>query len=128
MEPRTHDKNAYSINMPLILLSFCSDFRDSRTNKTPLIATIIKSVIKNNCSHSFVAYIDKNFNARDYFTADFQIEIPEITPTEKIQASKIPTKEVLDIDLIRINISSMLLMYILKSIFTLLKQRKRERS
>ena len=47
MEPITHDKNAYSMNMPLNLLSFCSDFRDSRANKTPLIATIIKSVIKN---------------------------------------------------------------------------------
>ena len=70
------------------------------------------------CSHSFVAYIDKNFNVRDYFTADFQIEIPEITPTEKVHASIIPTKEVLDIDLIRLNISSILLTYILKSIFS----------
>ena len=83
-----------------------------------LLAVNIAEGIVLNCSHSFVAYIDKNFNVRDYFTADFQIEIPEITPTEKIQASKIPTKEVLDIDLIRLNISSILLTYILKSIFS----------
>lgn len=70
------------------------------------------------CSHSFIAYIDINFEVRDYFTTDFQVEIPEITPAEKIQASKIPSKEILDIDLIRLNISSTLLKYILKSIFS----------
>ncbi|HEY0088616.1 MAG TPA: hypothetical protein VGB37_07220, partial [Candidatus Lokiarchaeia archaeon] len=39
-----------------------------------LAVNIAKEIV---CSHSFVAYIDKNFNVRDYFTADFQIEIPE---------------------------------------------------
>ncbi|MFX1394960.1 MAG: hypothetical protein ACFFAH_15510, partial [Promethearchaeota archaeon] len=34
-----------------------------------LAINIAKDII---CSHSFIAYIDKNLNVRDYFVADFQ--------------------------------------------------------
>ena len=70
------------------------------------------------CSHSFIAYIDKNYNPRDYFTADFHIEIPELSPIEKIQGANIPVKEVVDIDLIRLNLTAILLSYTLKFIFS----------
>ncbi|MFX1257406.1 MAG: hypothetical protein ACFFAN_06090 [Promethearchaeota archaeon] len=69
------------------------------------------------CSHSFIVYIDNNLTIRDYFTTDFQLELPEITPEEKIEAGKIPSENIVDIDLIKLNIPATLLTYILKSIF-----------
>ena len=53
------------------------------------------------CTHSFIAYIDKNLNVRDYFVADFQIEIPDIAPPEEREDldQKIPGKDIIDIDL-----------------------------
>ena len=83
-----------------------------------LAINIAKDII---CSHSFIAYIDKNLNVRDYFVADFQIELPQMTPEEISKADKIPSKDIVDIDLIKLNIPAMLLTYILKSIF--LKQK-----
>ena len=79
-----------------------------------LAINIAKDII---CSHSFIAYIDKNLNVRDYFVADFQIELPQMTPEEISKADKIPSKDIVDIDLIKLNIPAMLLTYILKSIF-----------
>ncbi|GAG34301.1 unnamed protein product, partial [marine sediment metagenome] len=38
------------------------------------------------CDHSFITYVDKNLSIRDYFIADFQIEIPDIAPTEDTEA------------------------------------------
>ena len=73
------------------------------------------------CTHSFVAYIDKNMNVRDHFIADFKIELPEISSIEKIKANKVPERDIVDIDLIRLNMPAMQLTYILKSIF--LKQK-----
>jgi len=75
------------------------------------------------CSHSFIAYIDKNLKVRDYFVSDFHIEIPE-TPSnmmEKIKDIKIPEKHIFDLDLIKLNIHALQLSFILKSIF--LKQK-----
>ncbi|MFX1257708.1 MAG: hypothetical protein ACFFAN_07615 [Promethearchaeota archaeon] len=79
-----------------------------------LAVNIAKGII---CEHSFIAYIDKNLNVRDYFIADFQIELPEITPEEKIKVGKIPSKDIVDIDLIKLNMPAIQLVYILKSIF-----------
>jgi len=85
-----------------------------KTNLRGLLAiNIVEGII---CSHSFIAYIDKNFVIRDYFVADFNVELPEITQFEKVQVS-VP-KEILNIDLIRLNITATLLTYILKSIFS----------
>jgi len=78
-----------------------------------LAIRIVEGII---CSHSFIAYIDKNCDIRDYFVADFNVELPEITPFEKVQAS-VP-KEILNFDLIRLNITATLLTYVLKSIFS----------
>ena len=69
------------------------------------------------CSHTFIVYIDKNCNIRDYFITDFQIKIPE-TSMKEIKNLSTPEKEILDIDLIKLNITATLLSYILKSIFS----------
>ncbi len=79
-----------------------------------LAVNIAKDII---CPHSFVAYIDKNLSVRDYFIADFKIELPDITPKEKIKGDQIPKKDIVDIDLIRLNMPALQLTYILKSIF-----------
>ena len=79
-----------------------------------LAVNIEKDII---CLHSFIAYIDKNSKVRDYFIADFQIEIPEILPLKEIEEKEIPGPDLIDIFLIKINLSATLLTYIIKSIF-----------
>lgn len=79
---------------------------------------IIKDTI---CSHSFIIYIDKNFNIRDYIVADFQIELPKFEINEKIEELNIILKDKIDIDLIKLNLSATLLSFILKSIFSKVK-------
>ena len=80
---------------------------------------IVAVNIANNiiCEHTFIVYIDKNLDVRDYFTADFQIEIPEITPKTKLEKEIIPEKESLDGDIIKINLPAIMITYVLKSIF-----------
>ena len=70
------------------------------------------------CPHSFVAYVDKNLKIRDYFMADFKIQLPEISSIEKVSVASEPQKKIIDVDLIRFNMSAIQLTYILKSIFT----------
>lgn len=72
------------------------------------------------CKDSFVAYLDKNLNIRDYFIVDFQLELPEsiIEKDEKFdQEKKFLIEKVLDLDLIKYNLSANLLAYSLKVIF-----------
>lgn len=69
------------------------------------------------CSHSIVAYIDKNFSIRDLFTLDFQIEIPVLLPKDKVKDISAPEKKILDLDLIKLNLPATLLCNVLKSIF-----------
>ncbi len=56
------------------------------------------------CSHSFVAYIDKNLKLRDCFLTDYQVELPQMEPKRKIESKKIPDSDVIDVYLIKINI------------------------
>lgn len=69
------------------------------------------------CTHAFIAYIDKNLKVRDYFMTDFQIEVPELDTDNKIEGNQTPGDDKLDLDLIKINIPSKLLSFILRSIF-----------
>ena len=69
------------------------------------------------CDHSFIAYLDKNLSIRDYFIADFQIEIPDIAPTEDSGAKEIISKGTLNLDAIKLNLSANLITHVLKSIF-----------
>ncbi|MBD3351827.1 MAG: hypothetical protein GF364_10110 [Candidatus Lokiarchaeota archaeon] len=74
------------------------------------------------CEHTFVVYIDKNMEVRNYFTADFQLELPELKETSSKLKSKskyiIPDEETFDIDLIKLNLSPNVFSFILKSIFS----------
>jgi hypothetical protein len=69
------------------------------------------------CEHTFVAYIDKNMEVRNYFTADFQLELPKIKEKKRAPKLQIPGKDTIDIDLIKLNLLPMVFSYILKSIF-----------
>ena len=69
------------------------------------------------CEHSFIAYVDKNFSIRDYFIADFQIDIPDFALTENSEAKEIISKDNLNLDAIKLNLSANLIVYVLKSIF-----------
>jgi len=69
------------------------------------------------CTHAFIAYIDKNLKVRDYFMTDFQIDVPEMETDNKIKGTQAPEDDKLDLDLIKINIPSKLLAFILRSIF-----------
>jgi hypothetical protein len=73
------------------------------------------------CEHSFIVYIDKNLAIRDYFVADFHIDIPKIDSIEKIKHTQISSKDILDVDLIKLNLHALTLSIIFKSIF--LKQK-----
>ena len=70
------------------------------------------------CEHTFITYVDRNLKVRDYFIADFKIEIPDLAPPEEIEDKKIPSKDIINLDLIKLNFSGLLLTYILKSIFS----------
>ncbi len=67
------------------------------------------------CSHTFIAYIDKNLAVRDCFITDFQIELPQIEAERKIQDIEIPTQEVVDVDLIKINVPALALTSIIRA-------------
>lgn len=69
------------------------------------------------CDHSFITYVDKNLTIRDYFIADFQIKIPDIAPTEDTEAKEIISKDTLNLDAIKLNLSANLITHVLKSIF-----------
>ena len=69
------------------------------------------------CEHSFVAYIDKNLSVRDTFIADFQLELPEISPPlvkEPVTSSQL---ESIDVSLIKLNLTASLLVNIIRAIF-----------
>lgn len=68
------------------------------------------------CPHSFITYVDKNLKIRDYFMADFQLELPDIAPTEKIEDIGFTEEKLTDLSLIKLNLSANLMTYILKSI------------
>ena len=69
------------------------------------------------CDHTFIAYVDKNLSVRDYFIADFQIEIPELDSFKVNEAKEIIAKDTLNLDVIKLNISANLITHVLKSIF-----------
>ena len=69
------------------------------------------------CSHSFIAYVDKNLSIRDCYIADFQIELPEALPDKKTET--VPTEiEEFDIALVKINLLPTLLVNTIRAIVT----------
>ena len=69
------------------------------------------------CEHSFVAYIDKNLTVRDTFIADFQLELPEISSIEDEEPETSPQLESININLIKLNLPTSLLVNIIRAIF-----------
>lgn len=69
------------------------------------------------CSHSFVAYIDKNLSVRDSFITDFKIETPDVELEHKLIEAEIPSLDVIDVYLITININALWLTFILHGVF-----------
>ncbi len=69
------------------------------------------------CEHTFVAYIDNNLQVRDCFITDFQIEIPELAPSEIVLETKIPSSEELNVDLIKMNFYPLTLTFIIRGGF-----------
>ena len=69
------------------------------------------------CEHSFIAYIDKNFYVRDAFITDFTVELPEMDTVQQIDMNKIPSKDIIDTYLIRINVHAHIITYLLRCFF-----------
>ncbi len=69
------------------------------------------------CEHTFVAYIDNNLNVRDCFLTDFQIEIPELAPSQMVQETKIPSSEDVNVDLIKMDFYPLTLTFIIRGGF-----------
>jgi len=75
------------------------------------------NIDKTICSHSFIAYVDKNLAIRDCYIADFQIELPEVLPDKKVET--VPTKtEEFDIALVKLNLLPTQLVSTIRAIVT----------
>ncbi len=68
------------------------------------------------CEHSFVVYIDKNLTVRDTFIADFQLELPEIISPQVKEPETSPKIELIDVSLIKLNLTASLIVNIIRSI------------
>jgi len=68
------------------------------------------------CPHSFITYVDKNMNIRDYFMADFHVELPETELEEALKDKEIPGIDVIDRDLIKLNLTPSILADITRAI------------
>ncbi|MHA1146715.1 MAG: hypothetical protein ACTSR8_00550 [Promethearchaeota archaeon] len=66
------------------------------------------------CEHQFVAYLDKNLKVRDALIADFHIEI--ISEIQK-EAERKLSIDLIDMDLIRLNLTPQILAYVLSYVF-----------
>jgi len=55
------------------------------------------------CSHSFIAYVDKNLTVRDTYTADFQIELPTFESKEEDVDTLLT--DLIDVSLIKLNLT-----------------------
>ena len=69
------------------------------------------------CEHSFVAYVDKNLTVRDTFIADFQLELPEITSPQVKEPETSPQIDLIDVSLIKLNLTASLIVNIIRAIF-----------
>ena len=91
-----------------------ADDSAKKTRKGLLAVNVAPNMI---CEHSFIAYLDKNLAVRNYFTADFEIEIPD-QPLEQVsETDQLVSTDLIDLDLLRLNITPTLITWIIKSIF-----------
>lgn len=69
------------------------------------------------CEHSFIAYVDKNMQIRDYFMADFQIQLSNNSSQTVTEEKIVPETESIDFDLIKINIPALLIAHVIRATF-----------
>lgn len=69
------------------------------------------------CEHSFIAYVDRNMQIRDYFMADFQLQLPANSSPTLVEDRIVPETESIDFDLIRINIPALLIAHVIRATF-----------
>lgn len=69
---------------------------------------------RNICNHSFVVYLDRNYDVRDSFCADFKVALPEIELEKTIDGIKI---EDINLYLLFINLQAVTFAYLLRCIF-----------
>ena len=93
------------------------DVAEEIINKSSRGVTAVNIADGQICSHTFIAYIDKNLAVRDCFLTDFQIELPQIEAKQIIEDSEIPNSETVDVDLIKLNIPALTLTFILRAWF-----------
>jgi len=80
-----------------------------------LAVNIDKSII---CPHSFISYIDKNFNIRDSFVSDFTLELANINIQDENRLNSHRDLEKIDLNLVISNITLIELASILKGVFS----------
>ena len=69
------------------------------------------------CEHSFIAYIDKNFNLRDAFVTDFKVELPEININRQYSSAQVDLSDKIDLYLLSLNLPALTLTFILRACF-----------
>ncbi|MFW9970677.1 MAG: hypothetical protein ACFFDF_10790 [Candidatus Odinarchaeota archaeon] len=72
------------------------------------------------CEHSYIVYIDYNFNIRDYFELDYNVELPEVQrekETDFIAKDSVESVEY-DFGLIKLNLTPNILTVIFKAIIS----------
>lgn len=69
------------------------------------------------CEHSFIVYLDKNLAIRDYIIADFHITLPEQDAGAEAESGLKAVTAILDLDLLKMNLTPALMTYLLRSIF-----------
>jgi len=67
------------------------------------------------CSHSFVAYIDKNLDTRDCYLADFMIEIPQLDEEESEEIF-VPEINVPEIEIVKLTLPASVIVYIIRAV------------
>lgn len=86
---------------------------DNLVNKSERGITAVNVAENLVCQHSFVAYIDKNLEVREFFICDFKLILPKIN-IEKEKKEIIPKD--FDIDILNYNMIPSLMVYVLKGI------------
>jgi hypothetical protein len=84
-----------------------------KTERGVLAVTVPSGKI---CSHSFVAYIDKNLDMRDCYLADFMIEIPQLDEEES-EEIVVPEINIPEIEIVKLNLPASVIVYIIRAMF-----------
>ncbi|MFX1394577.1 MAG: hypothetical protein ACFFAH_13510 [Promethearchaeota archaeon] len=108
------------IHCPTCKKSFTIEIREDilKDNTRGIFAINIDNSPEKRCSHSFVAYIDKNFTIRDYLITDFKLQLPVMKELEpKKERGKLPDKDLIDVYLLSINLNSLLLTSVITACF-----------